>query len=72
MKVFVFVLQKEEVDPVKMAVDRPSDKLLSFLNKHYGLGNAHKQTNNYVIFDGFFPKTMENELQPAVTENNNR
>ena len=37
-----------------MAVDRPSPKLLGFLEKHYGLAQNIPQVNNYVIFQGFF------------------
>ena len=60
------VLQKEKVEPVKMAVDRPSDKLLTFLTKHYGLENPIKQMNNYVVYDGFFPEVSKED----TTENN--
>ncbi|XP_018571525.1 alpha-tubulin N-acetyltransferase isoform X2 [Anoplophora glabripennis] len=56
---FEHMLQKEEIEPVKMAIDRPSDKLLGFLNKHYLLNSPVKQMNNYVVFDGFFPKSAE-------------
>lgn len=38
-----------------MAIDRPSDKFLGFLNKHYKLANPVRQMNNYVVFDEFFP-----------------
>lgn len=38
-----------------MAIDRPSDKFLGFLNKHYSLNNPVRQMNNFVVFDGFFP-----------------
>lgn len=44
-------LQKERVEPHQLAIDRPSPKLLKFLNKHYNLettvpqvrGSAHGQ-----------------------------
>lgn len=39
-----------------MALDRPSDKFLNFLNKYYTLNQPVKQMNNYVVFDGFFPQ----------------
>lgn len=39
-----------------MALDRPSDKFLNFLNKYYALNTPIKQMNNYVVFDGFFPQ----------------
>lgn len=60
--------QKEKIEPVKMAIDRPSDKLLAFLNKHYKLNSPVKQMNNYVVFDGFFPEKVEKEQ--VSTENN--
>jgi len=53
-KLFETMLQRELVDPRYLAVDRPSDKLISFLRKHYGLANIIPQVNNYVIFSGFF------------------
>ena len=37
-----------------MAVDRPSIKLIGFLDKYYGLKDPIPQVNNYVVFDGFF------------------
>lgn len=56
---FEYMLEKQQIEPVKMAIDRPSDKFLGFLNKHYGLNNPIKQMNNFVVFDGFFPKSMD-------------
>ncbi|CAH1185489.1 unnamed protein product [Phyllotreta striolata] len=53
---FEHMLQKEGIAPVQMAIDRPSDKLLGFLNKHYSLRDPVKQMNNYVVFDDFFPR----------------
>lgn len=36
-ELFDFMLQRERVKaPVKLAIDRPSDKLIAFLRKHYG------------------------------------
>jgi alpha-tubulin N-acetyltransferase 1 len=40
----------------KLAYDRPSEKLISFLKKHYNLSSYISQNNNYVIFDRFFQK----------------
>lgn len=37
------LLQSERVDPWRLAVDRPSEKLLAFLRKHYGLTDAIPQ-----------------------------
>lgn len=65
-----FCFQKENVEPVKLAIDRPSEKFLAFLNKHYKLNSPIKQMNNYVVFDGFFPDSQQKEKMTA--ENNNR
>jgi len=51
---FETMIQEEQWDPRKLAVDRPSDKLLGFLKKHYNLEKTIPQLNNFVIFDGFF------------------
>ncbi|XP_069630247.1 alpha-tubulin N-acetyltransferase 1 isoform X2 [Haliaeetus albicilla] len=68
-------LLSERVEPWRLAVDRPSEKLLAFLRKHYGLADAIPQVNNFVIFEGFFsnrpaparrppPKRPEEEIKP--------
>ncbi|XP_063910932.1 uncharacterized protein LOC135128051 [Zophobas morio] len=58
-RLFEHMLEEEKIEPVKMAIDRPSDKFLGFLNKHYSLNSPVKQMNNYVVFDDFFPSTPE-------------
>ncbi|KAF5296563.1 hypothetical protein FQA39_LY12481 [Lamprigera yunnana] len=67
-QLFEHMLQKEQVDPSKLAIDRPSEKLLSFLNKHYRLENAMRQMNNYVVFDGFFPEKNGESNSPCARE----
>lgn len=51
-----FSFQEEGIQPVKLAIDRPSEKFLAFLKKHYNLDNPIPQMNNFVVFDGFFPE----------------
>lgn len=51
---FEYMLNEENVTPDKLAIDRPSEKLLRFLSKHYGLDKAIPQMNNFVVFEGFF------------------
>ncbi|XP_054663576.1 alpha-tubulin N-acetyltransferase 1 isoform X3 [Grus americana] len=74
-ELFQHMLQSERVDPWRLAIDRPSEKLLAFLRKHYGLTDAIPQVNNFVIFEGFFsnrpapprrppPKRPEEEIKP--------
>lgn len=53
-ELFQYMLQKERVEPHQLAIDRPSPKLLKFLNKHYNLESTVPQVNNFVIFEGFF------------------
>ncbi|XP_034963141.2 alpha-tubulin N-acetyltransferase 1 isoform X2 [Zootoca vivipara] len=53
-ELFHYMLQQERVEPHKLAVDRPSEKLLCFLRKHYNLCDTIPQVNNFVIFQGFF------------------
>lgn len=48
------MLQMENVRPEKLAYDRPSEKLLGFLAKHYGLKRYVPQNNNYVVFNSYF------------------
>ncbi|KAK3921157.1 Alpha-tubulin N-acetyltransferase 1 [Frankliniella fusca] len=53
-KLFEYMLQHQNVRPQHMAIDRPSEKFLSFLYKHYGLEHILPQMNNFVVFKGFF------------------
>ncbi|KAK2510530.1 hypothetical protein Q9233_017650, partial [Columba guinea] len=39
----------ERVDPRRLAIDRPSQKLLGFLRKHYGLDDAIPQLPNFFL-----------------------
>ncbi|KAK2098201.1 Alpha-tubulin N-acetyltransferase 1 [Saguinus oedipus] len=43
-ELFQYMLQKERVEPHQLAIDRPSLKLLKFLNKHYNLETTVQQT----------------------------
>ncbi|KAM9737412.1 alpha-tubulin N-acetyltransferase 1 isoform 5-T5 [Menidia menidia] len=54
LELFGFMLQHKNLEPVLMAYDRPSPRLLSFLAKHYCLMQSVPQVNNFVVFDGFF------------------
>ena len=49
-KLFETMLRREEVEPRYLAVDRPSEKLISFLRKHYGLANIIPQV--YILIKG--------------------
>jgi hypothetical protein len=47
-------LQDEKTSPQYLAIDRPSEKFLGFLYRHYGLETILPQANNFVVFEGFF------------------
>ncbi|XP_055075072.2 alpha-tubulin N-acetyltransferase 1 isoform X10 [Misgurnus anguillicaudatus] len=54
LEIFDFMLKHKRVEPDQLAYDRPSPKLMSFLEKHYDLKNSVPQVNNFVVFSGFF------------------
>ncbi|RZF44240.1 hypothetical protein LSTR_LSTR003880 [Laodelphax striatellus] len=51
---FDHMLHEENILPQEMAIDKPSEKFLAFLFKHYGLQTIIPQSNNFIIFEGFF------------------
>ncbi|XP_042215674.1 alpha-tubulin N-acetyltransferase-like isoform X2 [Homarus americanus] len=53
-RLFDYMLRDQNVLPGHMAVDKPSDKFLGFLRKHYNLYKQVSQINNFVVFDAFF------------------
>ncbi|KAM4641113.1 alpha-tubulin N-acetyltransferase 1 isoform 2-T2 [Discoglossus pictus] len=53
-ELFTSMLRNEHVEPQHLAIDRPSEKFLSFLKKHYNLRSTIPQVNNFVVFEGFF------------------
>ncbi|XP_014875126.1 alpha-tubulin N-acetyltransferase 1 isoform X2 [Poecilia latipinna] len=59
IELFNFMLQHQNVEPVLLAYDRPSTKLLAFLARHYNLRQSVPQVNNFVAFEDFFHKRAE-------------
>ena len=51
---FQGMIKDLSTSPEKLAYDRPSNNLLPFLAKHYGLTNPDHQPNRFTLFDGFF------------------
>ena len=51
------------VNPAKLAYDRPSSKLIGFLSKHYGLKAYVPQNNNYVVFNQYWDPNVPNTRQ---------
>ena len=52
--IYTEMLNNENVEPRKLAIDRPSSKFLSFMKKYYNLANFVPQNNNYVLFKDYF------------------
>ena len=50
-KLFETMLAREGVDPRYLAIDRPSDKLISFLRKHYGLASIIPQVTSTEVHE---------------------
>ncbi|XP_037831653.1 alpha-tubulin N-acetyltransferase 1 isoform X2 [Kryptolebias marmoratus] len=65
LELFNFMLQHKNAEPVQMAYDRPSPKLLAFLAKHYSLMQSVPQVNNFVVFEGFFLNRTAVQLRKA-------
>ena len=61
---FEKMLEGEAVRPERLGYDRPSEKLLGFLAKHYGLKRYVPQNNNYVVFNQYFETDVPRQLQP--------
>jgi hypothetical protein len=57
---FEYMLNFENIQPKILAYDRPSQKLLGFLKKHYGLNQYIPQNNNYVVFNDYFGNQNNN------------
>ena len=53
-KLFDLMLEDTGARPEKIAYDRPSEKLLKFLGKHFGLKRYLPQNNNFVVFSQYF------------------
>jgi alpha-tubulin N-acetyltransferase 1 len=48
------MLEEENTQPKKLGYDRPSEKFLNFLSKHYNLKDYIPQNNNFVVFMDYF------------------
>jgi len=56
---FEKMLETEGVKPERLGYDRPSEKLLAFLSRHYGLKRYVPQNNNYVVYSAYFDSNAE-------------
>ncbi len=67
----MLLLQDEKLHVKKIAIDRPSEKFLGFLRKHYGLVDFIPQVNNFVIYEGFFDND-DVSSKPSAGHTNSR
>lgn len=51
---FEHMLEDMNVNAHQLAVDKPSEKFLCFLKKHYGLSQIVPQNNHFVVYSEFF------------------
>lgn len=54
LALFQEMLKDLDKKPEQLAYDRPSNKLLAFLPKHYAMNNPDHQPNRFTLYDGFF------------------
>lgn len=59
---FMKMLACEKISPAKIAYDRPSPKLIKFLEKHFELKDFVPQNNNFVIFKDFFTGSPQSTI----------
>uniref|UniRef100_A0A915BYW2 Alpha-tubulin N-acetyltransferase n=1 Tax=Parascaris univalens TaxID=6257 RepID=A0A915BYW2_PARUN len=64
---FECMLQHEGSPVERIAIDKPSDSLLQFMNKYYALTDPLWQSTNYVVYSPFF-----HYLQPCDALNSAR
>ena len=67
-RLFDYMIQMENVNPAHLAIDKPSEKSIKFLKKHYNLKNPIGQVNNFVVFDGFFDNRLDLMFKRKQTE----
>jgi len=53
-ELFDFMLKDLKIPVRKFCIDGPSDKMLGFLRKNYNLNEPIPQSNNFVLYQGFF------------------
>merc|ERR1719313_3310612 len=63
---FEEMLAREKTAPALLAYDRPSQKLMGFLRKHYGLAAFTPQNNNFEELREKAGRRRESEIDPRV------
>lgn len=53
-RLFDCMIKTESLSPAQLPIDHPSEKLLAFMERHFGLAPALPQNNHFAVFPGFF------------------
>ncbi|VDK52526.1 unnamed protein product [Anisakis simplex] len=56
---FEYMLKHQKSSAEKIAIDKPSESLLQFMNKFYRLANPLWQPTNFVVYEAFFDNAKE-------------
>lgn len=67
---FKAMLKNEDSRAELIAVDKPSNMMLSFLAKHYQLTDPIKQNNSYVVYEDFFSSLPKKDDETKSAESN--
>jgi alpha-tubulin N-acetyltransferase 1 len=62
------MLNNEKVKPENLGYDKPSNKFLNFLEKHYNLTDYVPQNNNFVVFKNYFKKQEYKDYKENQTK----
>ena len=63
------MLKYQGVQAAQLAYDRPSNKLMGFLAKHFNLTKYVQQNNNYVVFEEYFDNGNLSDSQTMSKRN---
>ncbi|KAK8785728.1 alpha-tubulin N-acetyltransferase 1-like isoform X1 [Amblyomma americanum] len=63
-RLFDRMAQTEKVTANQLAIDQPSEKMLAFMERHYGLTKPLPQSNHFAVFAGFFKSSVEQPRPP--------
>lgn len=66
-ELYEFMLKSESTSANKLAIDKPSPKLLSFMRKYYNLSDYVPQNNNYVVYKQYFSGGYKEENKKPET-----
>lgn len=63
-RLFDRMAETEQVAASKLAIDQPSEKMLAFMERHFGLTEPLPQSNHFAVFPGFFETPVEQPRPP--------